>query len=126
MKYLDYIFYKFNSLILFKSFSKNDSSYINTYIGLAALPTFNILSILLIIKTEFDLKNIVFLFFILMFISYLTFIRKKRYLKIIEYYKKNDPYPILGKVILICYSVITFLFIIFSAWYAKQIKYDIL
>ena len=120
MKYIDYFFYKFYSTILFKSWVENDTSYINTYLGIAGMLCFNIMSVMFLTGAELNVRIILTILFSLIIITYFTFIFKKRYLKIIERYKNNDPYPILCLTLMIIYIVFTFATFIFSAWWVRQ------
>src|SRR5690554_2736700 len=93
MKFLDYIFFKFNQLILFNK--SDDSTVINSYIGLAFLFTCNIFSLLMMLGMKPSIEKAVLILFVVIGVSYRLFIYKERWKEVKKRFLKDDPFPVL-------------------------------
>jgi hypothetical protein len=118
MKYVDYFFYKFYCTIL--KTGEKESPYINAYIGIAAMISFNILSVILLLGIDLGEKEVISMLFCLIATTYFLFVYKQRYIKIYSRFVNNDPYPRLGYVIVISYIVLSFAGIICAAFAVRN------
>lgn len=117
MKFLDYIFFKFNQLILFNK--SDDSTVINSYIGLAFLFTCNIFSLLMMLGIKLSIEKAVLILFVVIGISYRLFIYKERWKEVKKRFSKDDPFPVYGKFFAILYSIVSVLLVVY---FARQVR----
>jgi hypothetical protein len=117
MKYIDYFFFKYYCIIM-KTGDKN-SPQIITFIGIATMLCFNILSVYLLIGVKIEKNEVLGIMFLLISAMYFLFIFKQRYLKIYNRFVEKDPYPVLGNLIVESYMIISFIILIISAWVAR-------
>lgn len=113
MKFLDYIFFKFNQLILFNK--SDDSTVINSYIGLAFLFTCNIFSLLMMLGMKLSIEKAVLILFVVIGVSYRLFIYKERWKEVKKRFLKDDPFPVFGKLFVILYSIVSVLLVVYFA-----------
>jgi len=95
------------------------SPQIITYIGMAAMIGFNILTIVFLLGMKVKEREALCIFFVLIFLMYFIFIYKKRYLEIYNRFIKKDPFPKLGNIIVESYIVISIIGLAVSAWIAR-------
>ena len=106
MKYIDYFFYKFYCIIL--KTGEEKSPQINSYLGIAGMLLFNIITVLSIKGISLDNNEVLGVFFMIAIIFYFMFIFKQRYLKIYSRFKKKDPCPRFGYLFVIIYIILSF------------------
>jgi hypothetical protein len=111
---IDYLFYKIYKFAL--SLKLDDSPY-TTLTSITLLEFFNLMIIqnLLHIKIPVN-KYLVWLFvLVLLFVNYLIFLRKKRYLKIIDRYEGQEAkQKIIGSICVITYTILTIFFAFYT------------
>ncbi len=115
---LDYYFFKFHKTIfLNKEF---ESTYINNYVGIAALISFNFLTVLIFLDVPFRSFEIFTAFVAITIVSYLYCIKGGRWRKILEKFDKCDPYPVMGKVVVIGYFALTIIALLTTAYMRRN------
>ena len=97
-----------------------ESTFINTFLSIAGLLCFNILAILLLCGVDITISQVIYFLIILFILSYFYYVHNKRWKTILLKFENNDPYPVLGKVLVNIYFFSSFI-LLFIAAHLKRI-----
>ena len=116
-KILDYYYYRFNKTVWLNN--EFESTYINTFIGISALLSFNIFTVFFVLSIPISVLGMLIIFAAIILLSYFYYINNGRWRQILLEYSKNDPYPVKGRIILFIYFALSFIGLV-SAAYMKR------